>query len=512
MPQAKGGKYYADPAHKPGGRYGPRGDTYLDPGMDTSKMTPPDPLEGLRAVVAANAMQPGTQLGPFDVRISDQTRLGPLAGSDPVPPIAYPPSPFAGDKANRFGRYSQDVGPLNLQVPPDSNDPALVDPGMDAPAEARLAPMTGLRLAASHSPGAGAAPTGPQQQGATTMSMPDPTAGLRASVAGARSEWSDLKTPPVPGSPWVGDKANRAGRYSRDLGPVNVMEPPDPNDPGLIEGEGMPGSYKGIGAGAGADAATVGSQVPGLSWRWGSEGAPSASQLGDQRAAFLATGASPEIGLMADAAQGRQLVDENLRNRPDLLEARSDLARLRSAEANTPEGKAAERARLIAEQDKDLAMNGIWRAKAKARAGMEEPIARARTFMDPEVSAARFTADMDPINIGLGPGATQLWQRDADLKKALAGITAAGRAAMYGQEPGIWPGMEGDEMSAPGAGYQAGKGAPPAENPAPMGPKPGQVIPYKLVEEWARSQGMLFWQAKAAIEAKGYRVDVPKLQ
>lgn len=378
------GKYYADPAYKPGGRYGPRGDIYLDPGMDTSKMTPPDPLAGLRAAAAERAMKPGDPVGPFDVRVPDTVKFGPLKGSDPIPPMPFPPAPASA-----------------------------------------FAP-------------------------------------------------SDL---PIPGLP-------------------------DPNDPGLIEGEGLPGEYKGMGDGAGGDGLAGGSQVPGLSWRWGSKGAPSASQLADQRASFLATGASPEIGLMADAARGRELVDENLRNRPDLLEARSNLAGLKAKEANTPEGKAAERARILKEQDADLAMNGLWRAKAKAKAGIEEPKAKAEAFLDPTVSRARWTADMDPINIALSPGAQQLTESERQHQLSLAGIRAASQAMMYGGDPGIWPGMGGENQVGAGAGYAAAKGQAPAD--AAGGQK---IATRELINQVvAKTPGMTYLQAVELAKQSGWVV------
>lgn len=296
-----------------------------------------------------------------------------------------------------------------------------------------------------------------------------------------------MEQPPIPPSPLDGLRA----AAEASLAKPNIFQAPDPGDPDLIPVE--------------PEAAPAGpAPVPGLSWRWGSKGAPSASQLADQRASFLATGQSPEIGMMADAARGRELVDENLRNRPDLLEARNALAGLKSREAMTPEGKAAERARLIQEQDADLASKGLWRAKTKAKLAMEEPKAEAEAFVDPGIAHARWIKAMEPINIARSPEAQQLAQQEQGWKESLAGIRAAGDALQYGADPDLFLSLGrnrvGGGAPAPTGGYAEGKGAAPAEAPLP------QAVPASVVQEFAKAQGIMFYQAQAEFEKRGIKV------
>ena len=323
-----------------------------------------------------------------------------------------------------------------------------------------------------------------------------PMDGLRAAVAARAFKPGDPLGPTEVRIPGVGSMPHPPqppGMAGGELGKPNIFSAPDPGDPSLIEGESEPAGP---------------APVPGLSWRWGSKGAPSASQLAEQRASFLATGQSPEIGLMADALRGQQLADENLRNRPDLLEARNALAALKAREALTPEGKASERARLIEEQDRDLASKGLWRARTAATIGMEEPKAEARAFVDPDVAHARFIKGMEAIWRAQTPEAQAQARLEQEWKEALAGIAGYSRAAMYGGDPGIWPGMSaGNEV---GGGYAAAKGEAPGENPpAPSMPT---EVPVALVEKFAREQNppMFFAQAKALFERQGIKVIMPR--
>jgi hypothetical protein len=217
-----------------------------------------------------------------------------------------------------------------------------------------------------------------------------------------------------------------------DRGPV--APPPMPGAPAMFRPQAPQPPDVGAlmrrisgGPSAPADAAPGGGGGGGGRMAWAGA-SPSAGDLAGERDDFLSRGSSPEIGMMADALEGRRLADENLANRPDLMEAER--------------GKYAMQGLRRAATQGDFATQMADPAYRREQAA-DDAVSSAQTYMDPTVAAAR-TAETNAdvshqeamqrlaIRLGIDPAVLAQKSREFEQQKTLHTIDAQGHMGPFG--------------------------------------------------------------------------------